>query len=51
LNDSCSHEHDYVDPHKNCSTEDDPPLILGEDFRLCELEKRAKSLGLETTID
>ena len=44
-------EDEVEDAHKDCPEDDDPPMLLDDDYRLCTLMKKAEEMGLETTMD
>lgn len=44
-------EDELEDAHKDCPEDDDPPMLLDDEYRLCTLYKKAEEMGLETTMD
>lgn len=42
---------DIPDALKDCPEEDDPPMLLDDEYRLTLLKKRAEEMGLETSIE
>ena len=33
---------EVADAHKDCPEDDDPPMLLDDDYRLCKLLKKAE---------